>query len=119
MDLPIQCLERHGLPHGKKILSVDATVCLIKFVACLAHKFGLCVLKLLVTLTYQWLHTVVRANACQNDCKSASSVHISALLRADGVQQQCIYRPSLTFLLYCTSYPDPQFLCCVLYVRFV
>jgi len=49
MDLPIQWLERYGLLHGKKVSSVNATVCIV---ACLTHKFGLCV-KLLVTLTYQ------------------------------------------------------------------
>jgi len=27
MDLPIQWLERYGLPHGKKVSSVDAIIC--------------------------------------------------------------------------------------------
>ena len=27
MDLPIQWLERSGLPHGKKVPSVDAIIC--------------------------------------------------------------------------------------------
>jgi len=49
----IQATERQ-----KGFLSVNVTVCII---ACLTHKFGLCV-KLLVTSTYQWLHTAVRAS---------------------------------------------------------
>ena len=56
MDLPIKWLERYGLLHGKKVSSVDATVFIV---ACLTHKFGLCV-KLLVTLTYQWLQGLQR-----------------------------------------------------------
>jgi len=93
------------LPHGKKVLSVDATVCIV---ACLTHKFGLCVLKLLVTLTDQWLHTVVRASACQSDGRSASSVHTTLVYmscRANGVLNQCavMYTPSVTCLLDCFS----------------
>ena len=28
VDLPIQWLERYGLPHGKKVSSVDANICI-------------------------------------------------------------------------------------------
>ena len=55
--------------YGKKVSSVDATVCVV---ASRTHKFGLCVLKLLVTLTYQWLYIAVHV---KSDGKSASSVH--------------------------------------------
>ena len=57
----------------QKVSSVDAAVCIV---ACLTHKFGLCV-KLLVTLTYQWLHSLQRWGPAhvKSDGKSASSVH--------------------------------------------
>jgi len=90
----------------QKVPSVNVTVCIV---ACLTHKFGLCV-KLLVTLTYQWLHSLQRWGPAQvkSDGKSVSSVHTTLVYmscRANGMLHQCaaMYRPSVTFLLDCFS----------------